>query len=695
MGIMSFLRERAGVIIVGAIGFAIVAFLLGDAISLGKPFMSMNNNVVGETINMKDFNSQVEINTNNLKQQMGQSAMNPQMTAYVVDNTWNQTISKILVNKEIERLGLDISSKELNDMLSGKNPHPQVVQSFGNPQTGQVDKNQLAAFVENIKTQPANSELRVQWENFLTSLKSERLGQKYYSLINNSVYVTSLEAKEDYTNRNKLASFNYVSLDYQSVPDSQVKLTDGDYQSYYSEHKSQFKNEIETRTFEYVAFDATPSKTDSIAVKASVDKILADFRGATNDSLFVAINSDTKAPVAYVTKGRLDPALDSLVFSAGKGAIVGPVFSNGSYKMAKVIDTKISPDSVKASHILINPATEGGLDKAKIKADSIANLIRKGASFAELAAKYGTDASKDKGGDLGTFGRGAMIPVFEEAVFNGSPGDLKVVTTQYGVHVIHIDSQKGSSKVVNDKALVSSDKTQQDAYAKASAFLGQSGNADDFDAAVKKDKLNKLIAENITAMQGSIPGIESPRELIRWAYKANEGDVSNQVFDVQDKYVVAKLTDVKAKGILPLDKVKKQIEPMVRKHVKAVSLLEKMDKALAGSSNINQVAQKLGKTATPVQNIVFANPVIPGISQESKAVGAVFGLQPGKLSKAIEGESGVYVVSPNGFSNPPALTNIFKQKQQVQQTLLQRTQGEAFKALKEKANITDNRQNFF
>jgi len=703
MGIMNFLRNRAGIIIVGAIGFAITAFLVSDAAGIAKPFWGDSQNTVGkiagESIQIQEFNVKVEQNMNNLKQQMGQSGLNAQMTAYVVDNTWNQTVSNIIMNGEVRHLGLEISKTELNDMITGKNPDPQVVQSFGDPNTGQIDHERLNAFLSNIEIQAPESPIRQQWGAFLASVREGRLSQKYFNLVKNSVYVTSLEAREDYMQRNKLADFNYVYLDYPSIPDNQVTLTDQDYRAYYNNHKTQFKNEEETRTFEYVAFNANPSKADSAEIKATVNKILEDFSKTTNDSLFVSINADTKTPISYVQKGKLDPALDSLVFKSSKGVIVGPVFSNGAYKIAKVLDVLTSPDSVKASHILLNPTIEGGLDKAKAKADSLLNLIRKGTSFAELAVKFGTDGTKDKGGDLGTFGRGAMISAFEEPVFNGKAGDLKVVTTQFGVHIIRIDKQVGSSKVVKvaviDKALASSDKTQQDAYSKASTFLASVSNAEEFDAQAQKQGYSKLVAENVTGMQASIPSLESPRELIRWAFKADEGDVSDQIFQTGDKYVVAKLTDIRGKGILLVDKVKKTIEPMVRKHIKAGILIEKLNKAIAGSSAITQVAQKLGKVSTPVQNVVLANPIIPGIAQENKVIGTVFGLQPGKLSKPIEAENGVFLVVLNGFSNPAALTNVFKQKQQIAQALVQRSQGAAYKALRDKAKITDNRSLFF
>ena len=703
MGIMSFLRNRAGIIIVGAIGFAIVAFLVSDAVQMGGSFMHAGQTEVGEvdgeTISILDFNEKVEQNTNNFKQQMGQSTLDPQMTSYIIENTWNQSVSQILMAKEMDRLGLLVSKNELNDLVSGKNPDPQILQNFGDPQTGQLNRMQLNAFLDNVKSQPASSPINQQWTSFLLNIRENKLAQKYANLVKNSLYVTSLEAKEDYDQRNKLATFNFVSLDYNSVPDAQVKLTDKDYSDYYNENKSSFKNPIEKRSFEYIVFDANPSKADSADVKAMVQKTAEEFRASTNDSLFVSINSETKMPLTYVRRGQLEPALDSAIFSSSKGAFIGPLFANGVYKMVKVLDLKVGPDSVKASHILINPAAEGGIDKARAKADSIKNVIAKGGSFAEQASKFGTDASKDSGGELGTFARGAMVPAFEEAVFNGNTGDLKVITTQFGVHVIKINAQIGSSRVAKialvDKSLSSSSKTQQEAYSKATTFLSAAKNAETFDAEAKKAGYVKLLADNVQATQSSISGLDNPREIIRWAFAADKNDVSNQVFEMGNKFAVAKVIDIFEEGTLPLEQVKKDIEPMVIRSVKARILREKMEKALAGSKSIDQVAQKVSKPVTPVQNIVFANPVVPGLSQENKLVGTVFGSQPGKLSKVIEGEHGVFVFVVTGFSNPAPLTNVFKQKVQVSQNLVQRAPGESYKVLRDNSTIKDNRVKFF
>jgi len=694
MGLMTFLRNRAGYILVFAIGFAIVAFLVGDAINVGKPFWAANQKTVGSVdgndISIDDFGPKVEQNLNQFKQQYGGSA-NAQMQAMAVDQAWNAELAGVLLNKEYDRLGLTVSEDELVDLLVGQNPSPLIKQYFTNPQTGQLDRMQLNSFLKSKDPQAQSQSSLLQNE-----VKNQTLQQKYSNLIRNSVYVTSLEATDEYVNRNKLANFKYVNLDYTSIPDASVKLTDADYTEYYDANKARFNNPQETRSFEYVTFSIKPTKADSLAVKTQIDKIAADFKVAKNDSLFAAINSDVKVPFTYLPKGKLDPAVDSAVFSLPAGSFYGPALSGNSYKVIKVVATRFSPDSVKVSHILIDPAKVGGEDKAVKLADSLKSVIAKGGNFAELAKTYSIDGSKDQGGSMPAFARGAMVPEFENAAFDGTTGDLKVVKSQFGYHIMKIEKQIGSSKVAKlayvEKALAASSKTQASAYKAASNFLADvKGN--DFAKLAEKDKLKVAVADKITATQGFAPGLDNPRKLIQDAYAADKGDVLPEIYTMGDAYVVARLTDVKPKGTLSLDAVKKEIQPMVLNAAKAKLLKAKFEGA--GKGSLDQIASKVGRTVLPVQNIVFANPIIPGVAQENKLVGSVFGSQPGKVSAPVEGERGVYVFSVDGFSNPAPIANMFKQKETMLLTLGQRSLGAAFQALQDNAKIKDNRVKFY
>ncbi len=701
MGVMGFLRERAGIIVVSVIGFSLVAFLAGDVIKYGGSFFKDDRNMLGEVGGEKvaydEFNKKVEQNSAQFKQQSGQNNLTPQIVNYVQENTWNQYVSQLILKKEIDKIGLVVGDDEVNSMVNGNNPDPQIVQAFGDPKTGKVDVNRLNSFKSNLQAAKADDPLKKQWSDFITQLAEAKLSEKYISLVTNGLYVNSLEAKDDYEAKNRLANFKYITLDYASVPDSKITVTDDDYQNYYDTHKSEFKAPQELRTFDYVSFNASPSKVDSAAIKKQAEKLAIDFKTSTNDSLFVQINSETKTPVTYQHKSRLEPKLDSVMFNAPNGFVLGPYLSGGSYKIAKLIDAHSEADSVRARHILIDDKTIG-VTKALAKADSIKKLLDGGKSFAEMASMYSIDKnSAVKGGDLGTFGRGAMVPAFEDAVFAGKKGDYKIVATQFGVHLIQIDDQKGSSKVVKvaivDVPLKASSVTQTAVYSKAQGFLGTL-TKNNFDEQVKKAGLVKKTAPDINGVAASLPGIENAREIVRWAFNAEKNDFSDKVYITGDQYIIGRLVQIKPKGTLTLDAVKKQIEPMVKNKVKGKILTDKLEAALNGSKTIDQVAQKSGSKVLPIQNIVFANPIIPGSSAEYKVVGTVFGSQPNKISKPVEGQQGVFVFVLNSFINPAPLTNSVREKQQLGQAMLQRASTEIFDALKDKANVKDYRAKF-
>ncbi|MDN3581140.1 peptidylprolyl isomerase [Mucilaginibacter flavus] len=706
MGIMGFLRDRMGKILAFFIGFALLAFIISEVVRSGGSFFRDDNNqlavVNGEKVPLDKFNRLFDQNTNQFKQQSGQ-AISGQITSYIQETTWNQLLSDLLLKKEIEKLGLVVGTDESTAMVSGNSPDPQIASQFRDPQTGSFDRNRLNQALSYLASAKADTAQKNQWAQFLTQVFEAKQKTKYVTMVTNGLYVNSLEANDDYQAKNKLVSFKYATLDYASIPDSKITLTDADYSAYYDAHKAEFKNPQETRTFEYISFNAAASKEDSAAIKTDITKLADSLKVSTNDSLFVQINSETKTPLAFQKKGTLDPKLDTLMFNSAKGFVYGPYVSNGSYKLAKLSDVKTTFDSVKTKHILISPQTAGGLDKAIAKADSIKKLIQGGKSFADMANMYSTDrASATKGGDIPAFdvngamgaGQGQIAAEYTNAAFKAKKGDLVIATSQFGVHLIEVEDQKGSIKVVKvalvDKPIQASSKTQTVAYSKAQKFLA-SLTKDNYDAEAAKEGLKPRNAEDVAGTSSSLPGLENARDVVRWAYKADKGDISDKVFTVGDQYLVTRLTEIKPKGTLSLDAVKKQIKPAVLNEVKGKQLDEKFQAALNGASSIDQVAQKAGTKAVPVQNIVFANPIIPGQSAEYKVVGSVFGSQPNKLSKPVNGAQGVFVYTVDGFTNPAPLTNNIRQKQQIAQTLLQRADGLVLEALKDNANVKDNR----
>ena len=244
-----------------------------------------------------------------------------------------------------------------------------------------------------------------------------------------------------------------------------------------------------------------------------------------------------------------------------------------------------------------------------------------------------------------------------------------------------------------DVPLKASSKTETIAYSNAQKFLG-SLTKDNFDEEVKKSDLVKKTATDVKGTAGTVAGIENAREIVRWAYNAELNDFSDKVYISGSQYIIAHLVQIKPIGFLSIDLVKKQIQPMVIKQVKAKQLTDKLIGLLSGISSIDQLAAKIGKNATPIQNIVFSNPVIPGLAPEYKLIGAIFGSHLNKISKPIEGQQGVYVYTVDSFTSPTASTNFVREKQQLTQTISQRADQGIFEALKDKAIVKDYRAKF-
>lgn len=701
MGLMTTLRNRSGLLI-GAIGFAIVAFLVSDAMMSGSPFLQDYQNEIGEVggedISYQEFDNKLNQNIESYKANSQQGSIDDNIRGYLVDQTWNQMVSDIVMKRELEKLGLTLSVAELMDMVAGKNPHPQVRSAFTNQQTGVFNPNDVMNFLRTMDERDPSGETRKQWLAFEKGIKEERIRQKYLSLIKNGLYVPTAHAKDDYRNKNTQASIKYVSLSYHSISDSTIQVSESDLAAYHKENSHKYKQKEDQRTFEYVVFEVIPSSVDSAEVKKWFTDQVEAFKTTKDDSVYISLNADTKYTGAFSKKGQLSPALDSIMFNVPVGTVYGPYLEGNSYKLAKLIEVRSMPDSVKARHILIKPVN-GNIEAAKTKADSLKKLIKGGASFAELAKTHSEDkGSGEKGGDLGYFDNKQMVKPFSDAAFLGKTGDMPIVESQFGIHLIEIQDQKNMAKAVKvgviDRSIDASTATIQSVYAKANTLLGSIKTGEEFKDQVTKAGLTPRVAENLKENDKFLAGLENPRELIRWAYKADKGDIS-PLYELGNKFVFAHLTEIKNKGIIPLEYIKTEVEVAARREKKVEMLKEKLEKAAAGASKIEEVAAKAGTEVRTAENINFAYPVIPGVAREPEVVGTIFGLGQGKLSKPVRGEHGVFIIYVEKITEGPPTADYTMSKLQLLNPIKQRVDMAAVEALKEKANVTDNRVKFY
>ena len=690
------IREQSTLLMI-LIGGAMLAFILGDLLNSGSFILNGSPTEVGEiagnTVDGRAFEERVQVSIENYKTQTGQSTVDNATTDQLREQTWQQMVREFVLGQELDATGVRVSAEELYDLVQGNNPHPQVVQAFTNPETGQFDQAQVISFLKRMET---DEDLKKRWIAFEKDISKLRRSEKYNNLIKKGLYVTSAEAKADYLAKNQSTTIKYVLKRYSSVADSTVEVSDSDIKKYYNENKSKYEQDA-SRDIEFVTFRVDPSQEDFEKVLNWAQRLKPEFEASENDTLLVNRESDVRFNARWLAEGELGGRIDSLMFAAEKGFVEGPYLQGQTYRLAKLIGVKMAPDSVNARHILIKPETYGSVAAAKAVADSLKDVIDNGGDFASLARQLSEDpGSGAQGGDLGWFKEGQMVPSFNDACFDGDEGDLVVVQSQFGYHIIDVVEQKGNTEkravAFIDRKVEASTKTFQVVYGTADEFARSITSIASFDQEITGRGLNKRIASNLKENDKTIAGLENPRELIRWAYKSEKGDIS-EVFELGNTFVVGVVTAVRQEGFTAIDEIKEELEAGAIKEKKAAKFIEEFDAAHAG--DIQTIADNMNLPLEIKENILFSASAITGLGREPALLGTVGGMEVGDISKAVKGDQGVYVVSVDSRSEAPEQTNYRANASILNSSLSSRVDFEVFEALKEKAEIVDNRAKFF
>lgn len=705
MAILTKIRNRSGLAI-GVVGIALGLFVVSDALnSFGGGSGAPSNNVGeidGERIGLKQFDDKLQFNLDNYQKRTQSENLDEATRTQLRDQTWNQMLNDYMMAKEYSQLGLEVSEEELADMVYGNNIHPQIRQSFTDPNspTG-FDVNTVKRYLKNV-TEGTDEAVKAQWREFEDYLITETLQRKYANLLKRGVYTTSLEAKNLYTARTQSKDLNLVALAYSTISDSAIVAEESDLKSYFKKNIDKYKERENSRKLEFVVWDFAPTSEDSMEVQRWAYDQVAQFSAADNDTAYVDINSDVKFDATAKRRSDFPESVQGRLFRDSVGTVIGPVFENGKYTLYKIVGT--SSDSVfsmRASHILIRVegATDADTAAAQKKANDILARVRKGEDFAKLAAEFGTDGTKERGGDLGWFVEGAMVPAFNDAVKNGKKGDQMVLKTQFGFHVIRITEDKSKKLVcagVLERSVAASEKTSSVAYNDASQFAASSRSAEDFTKNADEKGLTKRIAEFVRETDNFLPGYNDAREATRWAYNAKVGDVSEVMTVSNDKYIIATLTLIREKGKGNFESAKERVRVDFIKDKKAEQLQEKLKTAMEGATSIEALSTKLNQSVTPVGGLTFDNASIPYVGLDNTFGGAVAGTtQVNKLMGPVKGDVAVYAYQINKVTPAPAITDYTQQKNELATAIQQRIEYGYFEILKELKNVKDNRFLFY
>lgn len=703
MAILEKLRVRAGLLLAIVIGLALLAFVLSDFLdSSGSLFTRSKYEIAevsGKSVPYTDYETLVNELEEIQKLQSGETSLDEETMDQIRNVTWENMIQDMLLEKQYEKLGIEVPKDELRDLIMGENPHPAIAQLFTDQQTGIFNRQAFNAFMQRINTEEEVSAEKKYYLYIENEIFRQRKNIKYLNLLRKGLYATSFEADLYRKESSRAVDASFITQGFNSLSDSTIQVTDEDIKKYYKENINLFKQN-ESRDIRYVHFDVIPSEADFQAAKQSVLDIMPDFETAEDIAQFVSLESDESFDSRNYTQKELSDSVGIFMFGSPQGTTYGPYLSDNAYRISRLAAVRYLPDSVKARHILLR-ATQSNAQTLYQMADSLVNMLKGGTDFSTLAMLYSGDGSAQTGGDLGWFREGEMVQSFSDSCFLGKKGDIKIVASQYGLHVVQIQDQSAPVKKVQIgtivKKVVPSEETDHQYYVKANEFAGMNNTSDKFIKAIETQNLSAVTktALNLAPMDKKINDLESARSLVSWAYKAEEKDVS-PVFKFGESYIVALVDKVREEGPVPLKDIRADVENRVRQQKKAESIVASLKAKKADAKTIEDLAQSLGLQPEPVTNLRFTSSTLGNAGIEPNVVAAATSLEKDVVSDPIVGENGVYVLSVSNITEPSETdANKDLARNYVERNYSANVNYVAYEALKELAKIKDNRREFY
>lgn len=689
MAVLSKIRERSMFLII-IIGLALFAFVL-DPSQLGDFFNSSKVNEIGEVdgeaISRQEFANALET----YKQQTGGRVSEMQAAKTV----WDNIVRKKIYANQLGEAGITIGEEDIWNKIV----NAQFVQN--NPQyqneAGLFDESKFKQFLANEKEN--KTQMWSQWSNYMNQIRDNSERDTYNSLVTAGLGASLKEGELAYMIDNVKLNAQYVYVPYTSVADSLIKIKKSEVEAYIKNHEDEFKVEA-SRDILYVKFDIKATPEDETAIKNDVATLIEDFKASEEDQLFLSENdSDTSLNPNFQFKSSLNQTIAGKIFEGNKGDVIGPYKDKDFFKLSKVVEVSEMPDSVKASHILIPfvgsqraaadvTRTE---EEAKQFADSLFNVVkRRRSKFADLAKEFSSDkGSGAKGGDLDWYNYTRMTPEFRDYTFEGKKGDMGVVKSPFGFHIIKIDDQKNKQKVLKlatySRKIVASEATENDVFRQAEEFALALSKGNDFSETAKEKNYSIKPAVGLKALDENVPSLGKERQIVSWTFESETEIGSFKRFDLEGSHVVAYVTATQEKGLTSVEKATSKVRPILVNEKKAEMLKDKLK-----GTDLQEIAKSNNTSVRSANSITLKSPTLSGVGVEPKIVGAMYNAELNKVYSSIEGKKGVFAFKVAKKENPTALPNYDANRKRIAEARKRQT-FKIYEAIKKASEIEDNR----
>lgn len=694
-----------GILLVVVVGLALLAFIIGDFLNSSTSYFNKSRErvaqIAGENINIEQFSDAVEQMTQVYKIETGQTELNEDVISQIRTSVWESLVNEIILNKEAQKLGLTVSQEELSDQLIGNNIHPLILQrGIFVDENGQFSRSLVIQFLNSIDATPTSNEMKQQidmaknyWLFWEKNVKNSILQEKYNKLLTSAITANSVDAKMNYEARKFTVDSWYVVQPYFAVPDSLVTVTASEIRARYNKQKEFFKQE-ENCSIDYVVFDIKPSPEDFKEVEQWINRLSEEFRTTSDVIGLVNSNSDIIYDGRPYSEQTIPPMLKDFAFKGKVGDVFGPVFENDTYIMARIMETGImQPDSVKLRHIFLPKSEEA-------KADSIIKAIRSGADFASLAKKYSAvPQTAANGGEIGwlTYDIKGIDKEILENAFNKPLNEVFTIKNAQGIQIMQVTAKTTPKKKVKvailQRKVTPSSKTYSLIYNQAKQFAAEN-NAELFAKRAQEKGYIVHHAEKVLKNDNQLHSISNSRQIIRWAFQSPKGSVSD-VFDCDNQYVVAMVTEKNQKGYQPIEKVSAQLKSEIIKDKKADLMIENISAQLKKTPTLEDLASTLGTEVKTAEAINFTSYQFGLAGFEPYIIGKATVIPLDKISGPYKGNAGVYVLKTSNKQETQEPFNVKNEISQLNSRYLYSLFYAVMDDLREKSEIVDNRSNFY
>ena len=655
-----------GALLIAIVGLAMLAFILGDFLNSGSSFFNRSRENVGviegQKIHYTEYEAAKEQLTEVYKIESGRSDFDEDMHAQIRNQVWNMFVMDYTMRAQAKKIGMDITADELTELCVGENVH-QILRGrrafYGEDgqYSREIVKNLISAINEGSEDGEQNANLqqaKTYWMYWEKAVRMSYMQEKYTTLLQHLLKANSLDAEYAFDARQKGVSAEYVMQPYFSVADSLVKVSDRDIKKLYAQHKEQYK-QTPNRAIKYIAFDIVPSEDDFKAAETLMNNLKEEFQSAEDVSLVVNTNSDIMYDGRDYSEETVPAQFKEFAFA--KGAKAGDcteiLFENNTYAMARIMQAGYSlPDSVELKAIV-----EGGEDQ-----------------------------------ELGWFKAADLPKNIAEPALAGKRGEKFTVAQGMGEQTYEImEIGKPTPKVklaILAREVTPSSKTYSIIYNNAKQFIVNNNNAEALEAAAQEAGMTVVPQFNLTATTDKVGQLAASRPIVRWAFEAKEGQVSD-VFECGQQFIVAALTEVNDGDYRPLEAVRAELTYEATNNAKAAYI----KKELKGVESLEAAAQIMGQKVQSVERVSLADSRFGNAGMEPAVIGAAIAQGENTLSEPIQGNMGVFVVKTGAANNAEGTFNAESEKAQLSSRFAY-LPYQAIQLLEDEAEITDNRANF-